>query len=68
MTIEPDQTRLVDQYHLQYTTPENLVTDFVSRGLVAPAPENLDIPTGTHERIHVLEKQARLEKKRITAA
>ena len=70
MTNEPNETslheQLVEQYHLQYTTPENLVADFVSRGLVALALESLGIPTGVHERINALAKQARLEKKRIT--
>ena len=71
MTNEPDETskqeQFVGQHRLQYTTSENLEADFVSRGLVALAPESLGIPTEIHEHIYSLAKQARLEKKRITA-
>ena len=71
MTNEPDETskqeQFAGQHRLQYTTSENLEADFVSRGLVALAPESLGIPTEIHQHIYSLAKQARLEKKRITA-
>lgn len=53
---------------MKYTAPENLVTDFVSRGFVALAPDSLGVPNDTHERIYTLAKQARLDKNRITAS
>ncbi len=37
---------------LAYGTPEQLVRDFASRGLVVLAPENLGIPLEVHERIY----------------
>ena len=53
---------------MQYTTPQNLVAEFVSRGFVALAPGSLGVPHGLHERIFELELSARRRKQRITAA
>ena len=53
---------------MRYTNPETLVADFVTRGFVALAPESLGVSTGLHERIFELERRARAERKRITAA
>ena len=43
---------------LEYTTPERLVRDFASRGLVVLAPERLGIDPGIHARIYAQEKEA----------
>jgi len=43
---------------LEYTTPERLVRDFASRGLVVLAPESLGIDPGIHARIYAQEKEA----------
>ena len=43
---------------IPYSTPEQLVQDFASRGLVVLAPESLGIPAAVHERIYQREKQA----------
>ena len=42
---------------IPYSTPEQLVQDFASRGLVVLAPESLGIPAAVHERIYQREKQ-----------
>ncbi len=51
---------------LTYTTPNRLVTDFASRGIVILAPEDLGIPTEVHKRVYDFEKKALSEKKRVT--
>ena len=43
---------------LEYTTPERLVQDFASRGIVVLAPEGLGISLDIHDRIYQQEKQA----------
>lgn len=51
---------------LAYTTPEHLVQDFASRGLVVLSPESLGIPPTVHERVYKKEKEAYLAKKPVT--
>lgn len=46
------------QSSLAYSTPERLVQDFVSRGLVVLAPESLGIPLEIHDKIYEQEKRA----------
>lgn len=53
---------------LTYSTPEGLVQDFASRGLVVLAPESLGIPAEVHDRIYAQEKEAYHAKKSITPA
>ena len=43
---------------LAYSTPEQLVQDFASRGLVVLAPENLGVSPDIHKRIYTQEKRA----------
>ncbi|NKB72876.1 MAG: hypothetical protein GKR89_37885 [Candidatus Latescibacteria bacterium] len=43
---------------LAYSTPEKLLQDFASRGLVVLAPESLGIAPQVHQRIYAQEKQA----------
>ena len=47
--------------------PERLIQDFVSRGLVVLAPEDLGIPATLHATIYEKEKAAHQAKRRITA-
>ena len=51
---------------IPYSTPEQLVQDFASRGLVVLAPESLGIPAAVHERIYQREKQAVGTGERVT--
>ena len=51
---------------IAYSTPEQLVQDFASRGLVVLAPESLGIPLDTHSRIYELEKKAADARQKIT--
>jgi hypothetical protein len=51
---------------LAYSTPERLVQDFASRGLVVLAPESLGIPLDVHGRIYAQEKQAVDARQRVT--
>ena len=51
---------------IAYSTPEQLVQDFASRGLVILAPESLGIPLDTHSRIYELEKKAADARQKIT--
>jgi hypothetical protein len=55
-----------DSAPLAYSTPERLVQDFSSRGLVVLAPEDLGIPLETHGRVHAREKQAVSARERVT--
>jgi hypothetical protein len=55
-----------DSSPLAYSTPERLVQDFASRGLVVLAPEDLGIPFETHDRVHAREKQAVSARERVT--
>ena len=47
--------------------PERLIQDFVSRGLVVLAPEDLGIPATVHDTIYEKEKAAVQAKRRVTA-
>ena len=51
---------------LAFSTPERLVEDFVSRGFVVLAPENLGIPSEVHDRLYEQQKKPSAEKKRVT--
>lgn len=51
-----------------YTTPDRLIQDFVSRGLIALAPDDLGIPLRIHDTIYEREKAAQSAKRHITAA
>ena len=53
---------------LPYTTPDRLLRDFASRGLVALAPEALGIPTEIHEAIYEKEREAFNAGRYITAS
>ncbi|MSR83332.1 MAG: hypothetical protein EXS58_10490 [Candidatus Latescibacteria bacterium] len=57
-----------NKVELAYTSPERLVQDFASRGLVVLAPESLGIPAEVHDRIYAQEKAAYHAKKSITPA
>jgi len=48
----------MDDRELAYSTPERLVQDFASRGLLVLPPESLGIPMDVHERIYEQEKRA----------
>ena len=52
---------------LNYTQPETLIRDYVSRGLVVLDPDSLGVPHSVHEDIFNLELAAFKEKQRITA-
>jgi hypothetical protein len=51
---------------LPYSTPERLVQDFASRGLVVLAPESLGIPSDVHDRVYAQEKAAYHARKPVT--
>ncbi len=51
---------------LTFSTPERLVEDFVSRGFVVLAPENLGIPSDVHNQLYEQQKKPSAEKKRFT--
>ena len=53
---------------LTYTTPDRLVQDFASRGLVILAPESLGIPDDVHAQVYTQEKAAYHAKERVTPA
>lgn len=53
---------------LAYTTPDRLLRDFASRGLVALAPETLGIPGEIHEAIYEKEREAFNAGRYITAS
>ena len=53
---------------LAYTTPDHLVQDFASRGIVVLAPESLGLPLDIHERIFEREKHDFGEGKDIVPA
>ena len=59
-------SRTSDFTPLTYTTPNRLVTDFASRGIVILAPEDLGIPAEVHKRVYDFEKKALKEKQRVT--
>ncbi len=59
-------SRTSDFTPLTYTTPDRLVTDFTSRGIVILAPEDLGIPAEIHKRVYDFEKKALKEKQRVT--
>ena len=46
-----------DSNPLAYTTPDRLIQDFASRGLVVLAPESLGIPLHIHDRIYERQKR-----------
>ncbi len=45
-----------DASPLAYTPPARLIQDFVCRGLVVLAPEDLGVPLDTHDRIYERQK------------
>jgi len=53
---------------LVYTTPDRLVLDFVSRGLVVLAPESLGIPAEVHDQVYRQEKVVHDTGVRVTPA
>ena len=53
---------------LPYTTPDRLLRDFASRGLVALAPESLGIPLEVHDVIYEKEREAFNAGRYITAS
>ena len=53
---------------LPYTTPDRLLRDFASRGLVALAPEALGVPTDIHDAIYEKEREAFNAGRYITAS
>jgi len=53
---------------LAYTTPERLVQDFASRGLVVLAPESLGIPASVHDQVYAQEKAVHDTGVRVTPA
>ena len=53
---------------LTYTSPERLVLDFASRGLVVLAPESLGIPADVHDRVYAQEKAVHDTGVRVTPA
>ena len=53
---------------LTYSTPERLVQDFVSRGIVVLSPECLGIPPDVHDRVYEQEKEAYDGKTPVTAS
>lgn len=53
---------------IAYSTPERLIQDFASRGLLVLAPESLGIDPEIHNQIYEQEKRALKAKKRVTAA
>ena len=53
---------------LPYTTPDRLLRDFASRGLVALAPETLGVPPEVHEVIYEKEREAFNAGRYITAS
>ena len=53
---------------LPYTTPDRLLRDFASRGLVVLAPESLGIPPEIHEAIYEKEREAFNAGRYITAS
>ena len=60
------RSRKSDFTPLTYTTPDRLITDFASRGIVILAPEDLGISAEVHKRVYDFEKKALNEKKRVT--
>ena len=60
------RARTSDFTPLTYTTPDRLVTDFASRGIVILSPEDLGIPAEIHKRVYDFEKKALKEKQRVT--
>ncbi len=54
--------------NLTYTTPDRLVLDFASRGLVVLAPESLCIPASVHDRVYAQEKRLHGKGVRVTPA
>ncbi len=53
---------------LTYTTPDRLVLDFASRGLVVLAPESLGIPADVHDQVYAQEKKVHGKGVRVTPA
>ena len=53
---------------LTYTSPERLVLDFASRGLVVLAPESLGIPADVHVQVYAQEKAVHDTGVRVTPA
>ena len=53
---------------LTYTTPDRLVQDFASRGLVVLAPESLGIPASVHDQVYKQESAVHGKSARVTPA
>ncbi len=53
---------------LTYTTPDRLVLDFASRGLVVLSPESLGIPATVHDQVYAQEKAVHDTGVRVTPA
>ena len=53
---------------LRYTTPDHLLRDFASRGLVALSPDDLGVPSDIHDVIYDKERRAFDAGRYITAA
>ena len=68
MSKQSDIVRPATNGELPYTTPDRLLRDFVSRGLVALAPEALGIPTEIHQVIYEKEREAFNAGRYITAS
>ena len=56
--LEGDAPAALDSGGIAYTTPDRLLRDFASRGIVALAPEDLGVPPGIHAAIYAKERQA----------
>ena len=52
--------------NIQYTKTENLIQEFVTRGVVVLSPESLRIPTDIHQKIYEKEKKVLHDQLRIT--
>ena len=52
--------------NIQYTKNENLIQEFVTRGVVVLSPESLRIPTDIHQKIYEKEKKVLHDQLRIT--
>ena len=68
MSRNPGILRAATNGELPYTTPDRLLRDFASRGLVALAPETLGIPSEIHETIYEKEREAFSAGRYITAS
>ncbi len=63
-----DTNKIQPSSPLTYTTPERLVLDFASRGLVVLSPESLGIPAEVHEQVYTQELAVHNTGVRVTPA